>query len=254
MAQRRNWTRDEVIRAIALYLRTPFGRIHSSNREIMALAAGLDRSPGSVALKLANLASLDETLDRKGMGNASRLDRETWEAFFADPEAATRDLAPLVSPSEAGAGAPGLADAPLPFLRGGRVGEDIPVLSRARRGQSFFRTAVLTAYGGRCALTGIAEPELLIASHIEPWAEAHSHRLDPCNGLCLNALHDRAFDRGLITFDADWRLRLSPQLDAASRESLTRIGAAALRMPERFRPSQARMEAHRARHQDKFAA
>jgi putative restriction endonuclease len=54
--------------------------------------------------------------------------------------------------------------------------------------------------------------ELLIASHIVPWKHSAEHRLDPQNGIALNALHDKAFDRGLITFDTHLRLVLAPSL------------------------------------------
>ena len=55
---------------------------------------------------------------------------------------------------------------------------------------------LLSNYGGTCCLTGIDIPSLLTASHIKPWAAA-----TPSERLMLNALHDRAFDRGLITLD-----------------------------------------------------
>lgn len=77
---------------------------------------------------------------------------------------------------------------------------------KVRRGQQYFRQAVLNAYQGRCALTGLAIRDLLVASHIIPWNTAEQHRLDPQNGIALNALHDKAFDRGLITFDTELRL------------------------------------------------
>jgi putative restriction endonuclease len=65
---------------------------------------------------------------------------------------------------------------------------------------------VLNAYGERCALTGIGIRSLLVASHIIPWSKSEEHRLDARNGIALNALHDKAFDRGLITFDTELRL------------------------------------------------
>src|SRR5690606_15788351 len=85
-------------------------------------------------------------------------------------------------------------------------------LTRVRRVQRFFRTAVLASYEKRCAITGLAIPRLLTASHILPWSTAPARRADPSNGICLNALHDRAFDRGLLTFDEDMRVVLSPIL------------------------------------------
>jgi len=67
---------------------------------------------------------------------------------------------------------------------------------KVRRGQRYFRPAVLNAYMGRCAVTGLAVRDLLVASHIIPWNAAEQHRLDPQNGIALNALHDKAFDPG----------------------------------------------------------
>ena len=67
-------------------------------------------------------------------------------------------------------------------------------LVRLRVNQSFFRNRVLSAYGFRCCVTGLTNRSLLTASHIVPWAKDAKNRLNPRNGLCLNALHDRAFD------------------------------------------------------------
>ena len=86
-----------------------------------------------------------------------------------------------------------------------KEGEDEISLAKRRKGQDYFRRMILTNYGGRCALTGIDIPQLLLASHIIPWADK-SHkkdRLNPCNGICLSALYDKAFDQGLITISPD---------------------------------------------------
>lgn len=84
-------------------------------------------------------------------------------------------------------------------------GEDKISLTKQRKGQDYFRRMILANYCSRCALTGIDIPQLLLASHIIPWAEkAHKQdRLNPCNGICLSALYDKAFDQGLITFSPD---------------------------------------------------
>ncbi len=86
-----------------------------------------------------------------------------------------------------------------------KEGEDVVSESKRRKGQDYFRRMILTNYGGRCALTGMDIPQLLLASHIIPWTEkAHKQdRLNPCNGICLSALYDKAFDQGLITFSPD---------------------------------------------------
>ena len=72
--------------------------------------------------------------------------------------------------------------------------------------QSVFRTRILKNFRGRCCLTGIAETELLVASHIIPWARRIDTRLDPANGLCLSAWIDRLFDQGFISFADNLRV------------------------------------------------
>lgn len=99
-----------------------------------------------------------------------------------------------------------------------KEGEDIESERKRRKGQEYFRRMILANYGGRCALTGIDIPQLLLASHIIPWSDkSHKReRLNPCNGICLSALYDKAFDKGLITFSPD---DLSVQLSSALREN-----------------------------------
>ena len=98
-----------------------------------------------------------------------------------------------------------------------KEGEDQLSIAKRRKGQDYFRRMILANYGGRCALTGISVPQLLLASHIIPWADK-SHkkdRLNPCNGICLSALYDKAFDKGLFTISPD---DYTIQLSSALRE------------------------------------
>ncbi len=116
--------------------------------------------------------------------------------------------------------------------------------------QSFFRDAVLVSYNNRCALSDIAIPDLLNASHIVPWKEGVERRADPRNGIALNALYDRAFDRGLFTFDASLCVVLSRRLrnsDAPGlhREALLSLDGRKLRRPSRFTPDPEAMAYHR---------
>ncbi len=89
------------------------------------------------------------------------------------------------------------------------------VLQKIRVNQDKFRNSILSAYGGSCCVTGIAEPKLLRASHIKPWADSTAiEKTDVRNGLCLNALHDAAFDAGLITVEpSGFGIRLSPKIE-----------------------------------------
>ena len=82
--------------------------------------------------------------------------------------------------------------------------------------QSLFRQRVLANFDGRCCLTGITEPELLVASHIVPWAKRVDSRLDPGNGLCLSVLYDRLFDEGFITLDDSLRVVITPHVQSLS--------------------------------------
>ena len=88
---------------------------------------------------------------------------------------------------------------------------------RQRIGQGLFRDGLMLLWGGRCAITGLAVPELLRASHAKPWAQStDAERLDVYNGLLLAAHWDAAFDAGLITVGPDGSVIASPTLPAAA--------------------------------------
>jgi hypothetical protein len=82
MTAGRRWTEQEIRDALALYGRISFGQCNPRNPEVIALARALDRTPGSVAMKLGNLASLDPAITstgRTGLTSVSKLDRHVWE-------------------------------------------------------------------------------------------------------------------------------------------------------------------------------
>ena len=91
-----------------------------------------------------------------------------------------------------------------------------------RVGQDLFREGLLDYWEGRCAITGLAVPELLRASHIKPWSDCttDAERLDVFNGLLLAPHLDAAFDRGFITLADDATLMVSPRLGSDGREIL----------------------------------
>lgn len=232
-----------MLRALSLYCQIPFGQFHSKNLHVIALAKEIGRTPSSVSMKLTNLASLDpfhRARGVSGMSNASRADKAIWEEFYgrwdalaeASPVSLVREATKeIVTPSK-----PAITEAIRPVT--------------IRIGQAFFRNAVLSAWGGRCAVTDISEPSLLRASHIRPWSSHPQSRLDPSNGLCLNALHDAAFDRGLIAFSEGLELRLSKRLRKSVPktvyvEMFAKHEGATLRTPDRFRPSAESLDYHR---------
>jgi putative restriction endonuclease len=91
-----------------------------------------------------------------------------------------------------------------------------------RVGQDVFREALLTYWDGRCAVTGIAHPRLLRASHIKPWSrcETDAERLDVYNGLLLAAHLDAAFDAGLISFNDKGEILFSSKFAKDDRDAL----------------------------------
>lgn len=101
-------------------------------------------------------------------------------------------------------------------------GTEVERLVRQRVGQQAFRQAMMEYWGGACAVTGVALPEVLRASHAKPWAECVSdaERLDVFNGFLLNANLDALFDRFLITFNEDGDLMVSPDISAPTQELL----------------------------------
>jgi len=131
------------------------------------------------------------------------------------------------------------------------TGETRRAWAELRVKQHFFRRAVLSSYGLTCCMSGTTEPQLLVASHIVPWSEDKTNRLNPCNGLCLSAIHDRAFDRGLIAVTDDYTVVVSETLLSQSSTFVSSVFAPLvgerIRLPERFSPDREFLAWHRAR-------
>ena len=120
-------------------------------------------------------------------------------------------------------------------------------LVRARRGQGIFRKRVLDTEP-MCRITGIATPNLLIASHIKPWRACNSaaERLDGANGFMMAPHADFLFDRGLLGFEDDGRPIFSSQLSDGDADKL---GMHVVQRPQRralSEGSRAYLSFHRA--------
>jgi putative restriction endonuclease len=214
------WTREELILAINLYCKIPFGKMHSNNPEVIALASLLGRSSNSIAYKLVNLASLDPSLKArgiKGASNTSKLDKQIWNEFYQH-----WDILPYES------------EILLAKLKGTTVerinnienefpikqGKTRDALVKVRVNQKFFRISVLAAYNYTCCITGLQIPELLIAGHIRPWGIDEANRLNPRNGISINSLHDKAFESGLMTITPDYKIKISSILKKQPQTSV----------------------------------
>jgi putative restriction endonuclease len=244
----RDWTRDELIVAFNLYCRIPFGRIHIRNPEIIDLAKVLGRTPSSVSWKLANFARLDPALQKRrirGATHGSKAEEEIWEEFHQNWDALAFESQRLMAELR---GVPPEALVPSEIFPEGKTREAIV---RTRVNQAFFRSAVLAAYDCKCCVTGLSIPEVLTASHIVPWSVDTKNRTNPRNGLCLNAVHDRAFDCGLITVSPDYRFRVSTALkkrigsgDKIRQSLFLRYEGKRIALPSRFLPDGAFLVYH----------
>lgn len=239
---RSNWSREELIIAFNLYCKTPFGRIHIRNPHIIELARALGRSPSAVSWKLANFARLDPSLKRRNVSGAShgaKLEAIIWQEFSNDWDRLAFESEELLSRLS-------------PSLASNYIFEDFPEgISRpttvlARVNQSFFRSAVLAAYRCRCCISGLDVSSLLNASHIVPWRDDAANRTNPKNGLCLNVLHDKAFDRGLLTITTDYRVKVSPALPrtCTAEDLFFKYEGREISLPERFLPDPSFLEYH----------
>lgn len=188
MAKGKSWSRDELIIAMNVYYKLPFGKLDQRTPIIIEVAQKLGRTPSSLAMKLSNLASLDPTLQArgiKGLLGASKADKLIWEEFHENWNSLGYESEEIFqslfnnSLPEIGLVQPKVASKRIRIAPSIDLTESEATV-KTRRGQDFFRQSVLANYDGRCCITGNPISELLVASHIIPWSENKEHRLDPC--------------------------------------------------------------------------
>jgi len=246
------WTREELILAINLYCKTPFGRIHDRNPDLIELGKLIGRTPGSISYKLVNFASLDPSITstgRKGAVNASKLDKATWDEFFNNWD----DLAYLSEELRA-------KHLHVPIENLIPKEEEITFaegktkerLVKVRVNQYFFRASVLAAYNNTCCITGINDPAFLVAGHINTWASDEANRMNPRNGIAINGLHDKAFETGLMTITPDYKIRVSTKLLNASYSKenpwyFRDLDGKEIKLPSRFLPDPEFLKKHNER-------
>jgi putative restriction endonuclease len=224
--------------------------MHKSNPEIIQLAERIGRTPSAVAMKMVNFASLDPAQKKrniKGLSHASRQDSQIWDEFnqnwenlsFESQRAIaefTEERVQKVTEEQV------LFDSDVPTEAQKSV--------RVRLVQRFFRETVLSSYNFSCAICRLNLPVLLNASHIIPWSVDKMRRADPRNGLSLCVFHDRAFDRGLIAVDEDFRIIISEKVRIVDAPKLHKVGlleieGKKIRLPDKFRPDPEALSYHR---------
>ncbi|HEY3855789.1 MAG TPA: HNH endonuclease [Verrucomicrobiae bacterium] len=234
-----DWTREEAILAFDLYCRIPFKRTKSNNPEVIALAQILQRTPASVARKLGNFGAFDPNLakqDITGLTHTSKLDKAIWQEFNSNWSDRVIEADRIRSARAVKSCSTAWKQIDYEYL--GPTEREIK--SKQRIYQDFFRASVLSGYNQRCCICGIPHPEILTACHIVPWSIREDTRVNPENGLCLCASHDRAFDRELIAIAPDYSVILCKRVkksdDAASKFLFSGIEGKRITLPDRFAP------------------
>jgi putative restriction endonuclease len=236
--ERRNWSREELIVAFNLYCKIAFSKINYRHPLIIKLAEAIDRTPSAVAWKLVNFASLDPSLTQrgiKGATNTGKLDKIVFQEFTNNWDDLAFESEVLLQKFLSSERA---FEEDIDFGPGKEVIREV----KLRVNQSFFRSTILSSYDFSCCITGINLPELLVASHIVPWSRDEKNRLNPQNGLCLNNLHDKAFDKGLITFDSNFNFTVSSGLKNKKEDFIKNFflefEGKPIKLPRRFIPDE----------------
>jgi predicted restriction endonuclease len=258
MAKDNLWTREELLLALNLYYKIPFGQFNQRSPKVIELAKLIGRTPSSVAMQLSNFAGLDPYHQNRGIKGlrppgklAQKLWAEAqndWDNIVLESEKLLETLTqPVVKvETEEEISSEKVFKPPTKMPDGPT---EIERAIRVRLGQKFFRASIMSNYRERCCVCGIPIPELLIASHIIPWKDREDLRLNPHNGLCLCALHDRAFDKGLLTIDSAYTVIISPAVYVYLPQEALNSGLIAYQkhkilLPDRFLPDKSFLEVH----------
>lgn len=235
------WTREQEIIVFNLYCKIPFQHSSKNHPEVIKIAKLIGRTPSAVNLKIGNFGSFDASLKERGivgLTHASKLDKEIWDEFngrWDELSYLSEKLIAELRHCEI------TVDDELNFNI--PRGETKEATVRQRVNQGFFRKAVLASYRAACCITGLANAELLVASHIKPWRDSDGNeRTNPTNGLCLNTLHDKAFDKGFMTVDTNYIIHISDEVkdcfDGKTVEMyFKRYDNTKIILPDRFMPS-----------------
>lgn len=205
-------------------------------------------------MKILNLASYDLTLRKRnvsGLKNASKLDKIVWDEFEGRIGILCDEVERIGRECENEIYSLQYEYINEEFKQYVIRGEDVESIVKVRRNQAYFRRMVLTAYSNRCCISGVNIPELLIASHIKPWKDSddHTEKVNPRNGLCLNALYDKAFDLGYITVDKMYKIHVSNKIKKKYNNELVstlfyNLEYKSIEVPEKFTPDKRFLEYH----------
>lgn len=246
----RNWTREELILAFNLYLKLPFGKMHSRTPEIIHLANIIGRTADSVAIRLTNFAHIDPYHQQrgvKGMSGGRKQVEPIWNEFINNKEELIFESEKILAEKEHET----IEQRFFELLSGTEnlKGKTKIREVKTRVNQNFFRQIVMANYSSRCAISGIDIPDFLFASHIIPWSKNENERLNPENGICLSALYDKAFDKGYIGINNKFEIIVSPALKKKSKDSyyekyFSHLSNLKMQLPKKYLPKNEFLEFH----------
>jgi putative restriction endonuclease len=147
-----NWSREELILALSLYCKLPFGKLHHKNDDIIKMAELIGRSPNALAMKLVNFASFDLSHRKrgvKGLSNSGKEDKKIWDEFSYDWEKLIFD-AELIK-SEIAKDKEHSDIITKAFKTPDISKSEKLLMVKVRLLQSFFREVVLSSYNYSCA-------------------------------------------------------------------------------------------------------
>ena len=262
MTRRDLWTREQLLLALNLYFKIPFGQYNQRNAKVIKLAGLIGRTPGAVARKLGNFASFDPYHQNRGIEGLKHAGRATeaiwkefdndWDGLVLESEKILENLiqSNFVDKTEETIST---QETHRSWSRKPEMPTETERSTKVRLGQQFFRESIMANYRERCCICGIPIPELLIASHIIPWKDREDLRLNPHNGLCLCALHDKAFDRGFLTIDENYTVIISRTIERYLPQEGLDKGLKAYQkrkilLPDRFLPDKDFLEVHQQKY------
>lgn len=244
------WTREELILAFNLYIKLPFGKMHKHTPEIIDLANLIGRTPSSIGMRLGNFASVDPYHQERGVGGLKgglNQVKPIWDEFFQNKEGLVFLSEQILAERQKTTLEQKYQNELMEITD--LVGETKIRAVKTRVNQYVFRQMVTVNYSGKCAITGIDIPELLFASHIIPWSQNEMERLNPENGICLSALYDKAFDKGLIGINNNNKIILSSKLKTYAtkeyyQQHFKSIEGQTLLSPSKYHPKKEFLEFH----------
>ena len=248
MAKSNNWTKEETIVAFNVYCKIPFKSSNKNNPTVIKYANIIGRSPSALNMKIGNFGRLDPELKKQGITglvNGSKLEEDIWNEFNGNWEKLAFESEELIAKFQNKK----IEEIEQINLEDLPEGKERETIIKVRVNQSFFRSTILSSYNLKCCITGLSITDFLVASHIKPWAKDKENRINPRNGLCLNSIHDKAFDRGFITITPEYKILVSKFFNDYSKEKAVndffiQYQNQKINLPDKFLPSKEFLEYH----------